>query len=58
MTRAEMIELASPPCHECGQPGQRIEVSWARNTNIGWLKPKWFMVCPSTHRVEVKRFVP
>jgi len=53
-----MIELASPPCHECGQPVQRIEVSWARNTNIGWLKPKWFMVCPSTHRVEVKRFVP
>ena len=26
MTRAELIALASPPCHECGAPVQRVEI--------------------------------
>ena len=28
MDRADLIALASPPCHECGESVQRVETRW------------------------------
>jgi len=54
MTRAELIELASPPCHECGQPVQRCEIRWERQAGGTWVPGLAHLVCPDGHRVRVE----
>jgi hypothetical protein len=53
MTRAELIALASPPCHECGLPVQRIETRWHLDEDYAWRVGPSFMVCDNHHRVLV-----
>jgi hypothetical protein len=53
MTRAELIEAASPPCQECGAPVQRVEIPWHQDEDGRW-RPRYFMVCSDGHRVLVE----
>lgn len=53
MTRAELIALASPPCHECGEPVQRIESMWHLDEDDTWRLVN-NMVCSDGHRVIVE----
>jgi hypothetical protein len=54
MDRQELIDLASPPCHECGKPVQRVEAThvWEGED---WV-PALTMVCADGHRVPVEHF--
>jgi hypothetical protein len=52
MTRAELIALASPPCHECAEPVQRVEIRWHVDEDGRW-RPGYRMVCSNEHRVVV-----
>ncbi len=54
MTRAELIALASPPCHECGAPVQRVETRWQLDDDHTWSVGPSFMVCSGEHRVLVE----
>ena len=54
MTRAELIALAAPPCHECGAPVQRVEIPWHRDEDDGWRPGPYVMVCADEHRVLVE----
>lgn len=53
-TRAELIALASPPCHVCEQPIQRVENRWTL-VGAAW-KLAATMVCSAGHRVPVEPF--
>jgi hypothetical protein len=53
MDRAEMIERASPPCHECGESVQRVEIRRHVDEDGNW-RPGAFMVCADNHRVMVE----
>jgi hypothetical protein len=57
MTRAELIEAASPPCHECGAPVQRVETPWHLDEDGRWRAGPYFMVCGNEHRVLVEPLV-
>jgi hypothetical protein len=50
MRRDELIALASPPCHDCGQPVQRLEQRWHRDEDGNW-RLGCVMVCANKHRV-------
>jgi hypothetical protein len=52
MNRAEFIALASPPCHECGSPVQRVETRWHLDEDHVW-RLGAVMVCDNDHRVVV-----
>jgi len=54
MTRAELIALASPPCHDCGAPVQRVETRWHLDEDGRWRLGPNFMVCGNEHRVLVE----
>ena len=54
MTRAELITLASPPCHECAAPVQRVEIRWHLDEDGRWRAGPGFMVCGNEHRVLVE----
>jgi hypothetical protein len=54
MTRAELIALASPPCHDCGAPVQRVETPWHLDEDCKWRPGPSFMVCGNEHRVLVE----
>jgi hypothetical protein len=54
MTRAELIALASPPCHTCGEPVQRVETRWHVDEDYKWRPGPYFMVCDNHHRVLVE----
>jgi hypothetical protein len=54
MTRAELIAAASPPCHECGAPVQRVETQWHLDEDGRWRPGPYFMVCSDDHRVLVE----
>ena len=54
MTRAELIALASPPCHECGAPVQRVEIRWHQDEDDRWRAGPSFMICADEHRVLVE----
>lgn len=55
MSREELIALASPPCHECGEPVQRVELTYeTRGNDPGWW-PVGYMVCVAGHRVLVEQ---
>jgi len=54
MDRAELIALASPPCHECGAPVQRVETRWHLDEDCRWRPGPYFMVCAEEHRVLVE----
>jgi hypothetical protein len=53
MNRAELIALASPPCHECGEPVQRVETRWVLKGDE-WVPGPTFVVCADGHRVLVE----
>lgn len=52
--RDDFINQASPPCHECGEPVQRVEIPWQR-TSEGWRPGPAHMLCAG-HRVRVEAF--
>jgi hypothetical protein len=54
MSRAELIALASPPCHECGAPVERVETRWHLDEDCRWRPGPCFMVCGDEHRVLVQ----
>jgi hypothetical protein len=54
MKRADLIALASPPCHECGAPVQRVETRWHLDEDRRWRPGPSFMVCADDHRVLVQ----
>jgi hypothetical protein len=55
MTRSELIALASPPCHDCGAPVQRVETRWQLDEDSSkWRPGPTFMVCGDEHRVLVE----
>jgi hypothetical protein len=54
MTRADLVALAAPPCHECGASVQRVETGWHRDEDDRWRPGPWFMVCKAGHRVLVE----
>jgi hypothetical protein len=54
MKRSELIALASPPCHECGAPVQRVETRWHLDEDHRWRPGPAFMVCADLHRVLVQ----
>jgi hypothetical protein len=53
-SRRELIAMASPPCHVCEQPIQRVENRW-RLVGATW-KLAATMVCADGHRVPVEPF--
>ena len=54
MNRAELIALASPPCHECDASVQRVEIRWHLDDDSNWRPGPSYMVCADGHRVLVK----
>jgi hypothetical protein len=54
MNRSELIALASPPCHDCGAPVQRVEARWHVDEDYRWRPGPYVMVCGNEHRVLVK----
>jgi hypothetical protein len=54
MTRADLVALAAPPCHQCGSSVQRVETGWHRDEDDRWRPGPWFMVCAAGHRVLVE----
>jgi hypothetical protein len=53
MNTADLIALASPPCHECGANVQRVETRWHLDEDYRWRPGPYFMVCHDGHRVLV-----
>jgi hypothetical protein len=56
MNRADLIAIASPPCHECGESVVRTEMPWHRDEDQTWRLGPCFMVCTAGHRVLVEPF--
>ena len=54
VTRADLIALASPPCHDCGEPVQRVEMPWHLDEDYRWRPGPYIMVCADGHRVVVE----
>jgi hypothetical protein len=54
MDRADLIALASPPCHDCGASVQRVEMRWHLDEDCNWRPGPYFMVCADGHRVLVQ----
>jgi hypothetical protein len=54
MTRAQLIALASPPCHTCGAPVERVEMRYHLDEDAIWRAGPYFMVCGLHHRVLVE----
>lgn len=50
MRRDELIRLASPPCHDCAEPVQRLEQRWHLDEDAKW-RLGCYMVCANQHRV-------
>ena len=50
MHRDELIALASPPCHDCAEPVQRLEQRWHLDEDANW-RLGCYMVCANQHRV-------
>jgi len=55
LTREEFMEIASPPCHECGAPINCVEhyYFWIHDDNH-WGLGRMVMVCTNRHRIEVE----
>ena len=54
LSTADLIALASPPCHDCGEPVQRVEMPWHLDEDDNWRAGPFFMVCADGHRVLVE----
>jgi hypothetical protein len=54
MNRTDLVALASPPCHDCGAPVQRVEMPWHLDEDYNWRAGPYFMVCTDGHRVLVE----
>ena len=54
MDKADLIALASPPCHVCSEPVQRVETRFHLDEDGRWRPGPFFMVCASDHRVLVE----
>jgi len=50
---ADLLAAAAPPCHECGEPVQRIEQRWHLDEDDRW-RVVATMVCARDHRVIVE----
>ena len=57
MDRADFIDLASPPCHDCGAAVQRVEARWHLDEDYRWRPGPNFMVCADGHRVLVEPLI-
>jgi hypothetical protein len=57
MDRAELLRLASPPCHECGESVQRVETRWHLDEDATWRLGPSYMVCADGHRVLVEPLI-
>ena len=57
VTRAELIALASPPCHTCGAPVERVEGRWHLDEDHRWRPGPYYMVCADRHRILVEPLV-
>ena len=57
MDRANLIALASPPCHECGESVQRVETRWHLDEDCRWRPGPYYMVCADGHRVLVEPLI-
>lgn len=56
MNKAELIELAAAPCHECKLPVLRIETCWILDDDRCWHLGPSYMVCGQGHRILVELF--
>ena len=54
MTKADLVALASPPCHDCGAPVQQVEMPWHLDEDHNWRAGPFYMVCGGGHRVLVE----
>ena len=54
MDRDELIAAASPPCRECGESVQRVEIPWRLDGDGNWRPGPSYMVCGDGHRVLVE----
>ena len=54
MDRAEFLNIASPPCHECGTAVQRVEIPWRVDEEGNWRPGPSYMICGDGHRVLVE----
>jgi hypothetical protein len=57
MKKADLVALASPPCHECAASVQRVETRWHLDEDFNWRPGPYFMVCSDGHRVLVEPLV-
>jgi hypothetical protein len=53
-SRAELVAQASPICHHCGEPVERVETRWVQNGDGDWVPGPTFMVCGFRHRIQVE----
>ena len=55
MDRSEFLDIASPPCHECGVSAvQRVEIPWRLDEDGNWRPGPSYMICGDGHRVLVE----
>lgn len=57
-SRAELLARAAPPCHECGEAVQRVEMTMRSNGDGDWVPEMSYMVCMDGHRVLVEPLGP
>jgi hypothetical protein len=54
MNGADLFALASPPCRECSESVQRVEIRWHLDEDSNWRPGPYFMVCADGHRTLVE----
>src|SRR3954453_391609 len=56
MNRADLIAIASPPCHECGESVGRKEMPWHPDEDRRWRRGPCCRVGTARHRVVGEPF--
>lgn len=54
LTRAELVEIAAPPCPECEAPIVRTEMPWHLDEDGDWRLGPCHIVCSAGHRTLVE----
>jgi hypothetical protein len=54
LTRAELIEIAAPPCPRCASPIVRTEMPWHLDEDGVWRLGPCHTVCSEGHRTLVE----